>query len=84
MSAIQLEGDLAALLYGQNQPLQSTVREFVVLELYRRGTLSSGRAAQLLGMKRFEFVRYASRLGLAFYEMTDDEWANELEQVEAL
>lgn len=78
---LNLENDLAALLHQSNQPLQETVREFVVLELYRRGTISSGKAAQSLGMPRFDFVRYASRLGIAFYEMTPDEWENEKAQI---
>ncbi len=81
---LNLENDLTALLHQSNQPLQETVREFIVLELYRRGTISSGKAAQSLGMPRFDFVRYASRLGIAFYEMTDDEWDNEKAQIEAL
>ena len=81
---LNLEEDLTALLRQPNQPVQSTVREFVVLELYRRGTISSGKAAQSLGMPRFDFVRYASKLGIAFYEMTADEWENEKAQIEAL
>lgn len=83
MSAIQLEleDDLTALLHQQNQPLQSTVREFVVLELYRRGTVSSGKAAQLLEMPRADFIGYASRLGIAFYDMAEGEWQNEKAQI---
>ena len=49
----------------------------MVLELYRRGLLSSGKAAELSNMERFEFVRYASRLGIAFFDMTEDEWKAE-------
>ena len=81
---LELEDDLTALLFEQNQPLQNTVREFVVLELYRRGAISSGKAAQSLEMARFDFVRYASRLGVALFDMTGDEWANERAQIEAL
>ncbi len=81
---LNLEEDLTALLRQSNQPVQSTVREFVVLELYRRGTISSGKAAQLLGMSRWEFIHYASRLGIAFFDMTDEEWQSEKAQVKAL
>jgi len=42
--SIALEEDLTALLQGLNQPVQQAAREFIVLELYRRGTLSSGKA----------------------------------------
>lgn len=44
----------------------SPTREAVVLELYRRGIVSSGKAAELLGMQRFDFVGYADKLGIPF------------------
>ncbi len=40
---LNLEDDLTALLHESNQPIQKTVREFVVLELYRRGAISSAK-----------------------------------------
>jgi predicted HTH domain antitoxin len=85
-SAIQLDQgeDIAVLLQGSNQPIYQVARELIVLELYRRGTISSGKAAQLLDMSRFEFVRYASRLGIAFYDMTDEEWTAEQARAETL
>jgi hypothetical protein len=49
----------------------------MVLELYRRGTLSSGTAAELLGMSRSGFISHASHLGIALFDMTEDEWARE-------
>ena len=62
--SVDLEADRAALLREANQPVQRTARELMVLELYRRGTVSSGKAAELLGMDRWEFIHYASRLGI--------------------
>jgi len=86
MSAIQLdlEEEIAVLLQGSNQPVHQVARELIVLELYRRGTISSGKAAQLLEMSRFEFIRYASRLGIAFFDLTDDEWKAEQVRAETL
>jgi hypothetical protein len=49
----------------------------MVLELYRRGVISSGKAAQLLGMARQRFIEHASSLGVPFYDMTPDEWEAE-------
>ena len=77
---LDLPPDLAALLQGFNQPLERSARELMVLELYRRAVLSSGKAAELLNMERFEFVRYASRLGIAFFDMTEDEWKTEADE----
>lgn len=82
--SIDLEEDLAALLHDLNQPVAKLVREFVVLELYRRGSISSGKAAGWLGMPRPEFVHYASRLGIPLLEMTVDEWQAERAVAEGL
>lgn len=81
---IQVDDDLAALLYSANQPIERTVREFMVLELYRRGSISSGKAAHLLGMARFDFIQHASRLGIPFIDMTEDEWVAERAHLDTL
>jgi len=36
-----------------------------------------GKAAELLGMPRIDFIKHASRLRIAFFDMTDDEWEAE-------
>ncbi len=40
--------------------------------------ISSGKAAELLGMERIAFIRYASRLGLPYFDMTESEWEAEV------
>ena len=79
---VNLEEELVALLHQLNQPVEQAARELIVLELYRRGLISSGKGAQLLGMGRQEFVHYASRQGIPFFEMTADEWEQELKHSE--
>jgi len=81
---IEIEEPLAALLHQTNQPVQVAGREMIVLELYRRGAISSGKAAELLGMERFDFIKHASRLGIPFFDMTDEEWAAEMGRLKAL
>jgi predicted HTH domain antitoxin len=82
--SIALEEDVVALLRQSNQPVEHAARELIVLELYRRGTISSGKAAQLLGMSRVEFIQHASRLGIPYFAMTEDEWKNEHTQSQRL
>jgi predicted HTH domain antitoxin len=81
---IEIEDSLAALLHQTNQPVQQAGREMIVLELYRRGTISSGKAAELLGMERIDFIKHASRLGIPYIDMTEDEWAAEKAASESL
>ncbi|MBK8434130.1 MAG: UPF0175 family protein [Chloroflexi bacterium] len=86
MPVIQLElnSELVPLLQQFNQPLQQTANEFVVLEMYRRGHISSGKAAELLAMSRWVFIEYTSRLGIPFLDMTADEWEAERQQIELI
>jgi predicted HTH domain antitoxin len=56
----------------------------IVLELYPRGTISSGKAAELLGMQRIDFIQHASRLGIPYIAMTEDEWKAEMANLESL
>jgi predicted HTH domain antitoxin len=86
MSSVRIEIDeaLAALLHQTNQPVQAAAREMIVLELYRRGAISSGKAAEFLGISRFAFIQHASKLGIPYLEMTDDEWAAEKAASESL
>ena len=60
---LDLNQQLIPILNQLNQPLPEAVNELIVLELYRRGVLSSGKAGEFLGMPRFEFIHFASRLG---------------------
>lgn len=64
MSSLQIdiEEPLAALLHQTNLTVQEAGREMIVLELYRRGVISRGKAAELLGTERLDFIRHASRL----------------------
>lgn len=80
---IDVREDLAALLDQTNQPLEKAAREMIVLELYRRGTLSSGKAAEMLEMPRQDFIRHASKLGIPHIDMTSDEWEAEKATLEA-
>ena len=83
MTTVQINvgSELAAVLQSLNQPTDQAAQQLMVLELYRRRTLSSGRAAELLRMSRWDFIQFASRLGIPFLDMTEDEWAAEMAQV---
>jgi predicted HTH domain antitoxin len=80
---IDLEEGLTALLHQTNQPVEKAAREMIVLELYRRGSISSGKAAELVDMGRLEFIRHASHLGIPHIDMTADEWEAEKATLEA-
>ena len=80
MSRVKVEIDesLVQALALLDQPLDDAIRETIVLELYRRGTISSGKAAQLLGTTKLEFIRYSGRLGIPYFRLTDEELDSEI------
>jgi predicted HTH domain antitoxin len=70
--------DLSALLAKLGQSVAETAREMIVLELYRRNLISSGKAATLLGMARLDFIRHASELRIPYFDFNEDEWQGEV------
>ena len=83
--ALELESEWANVLRPlADRPLDSFIKELAVLELYRRHLISSGKAAELLEMDRFEFIHYASRLGIPFFDLSEVEMAEELDQLKGL
>ena len=81
--SVDLDESLVALLRHTNPNESVAAREMIVLELFRRGEVSSGRAARMLGMVRKEFLKYASRLGIAVFDLSAEEWEQERKQCQA-
>ena len=83
-ASIELDRDLVDLLEELQRPAKEAARELIVLELYRQGEVSSGRAAQLLGKEREEFIRYASERGIPYLQLSDEELRREVEDSRSL
>ncbi len=75
---LELGDELGGLLAKLGEPIQQIAREMIVLELYRRGLVSSGKAAGLLGIRRLDFIQRASKLGIPYFRFTEDEWEAEV------
>jgi predicted HTH domain antitoxin len=80
MATVQfdLNEDLPTLLRQQDPSIERAARELMVMELYRRGALSRGKAAELLGMPLADFLKRADALGIPYFSFTDEEFAAEL------
>ena len=82
MSALQLDlgQELVDVLRSLNRPVQQTARELIILELYREGRIATGKAAELFGMARSDFLQVASQVGVPYFEMTNQEWNDEVSE----
>jgi predicted HTH domain antitoxin len=76
---VSLAPDLIRVLQSFDKPLDESVRELIVLELYRQGRISSGKAGELLSLPRITFIQYASSLGIPFFDMTEQELQSDLD-----
>lgn len=56
----------------------------IVLSLYRLHEISAGRAAEILNLDKFEFIRWSGSLGIPYFDMTPEEWQRELRAIEKL
>lgn len=86
MSTVQFEvdDDLIALLREANESVPRAMVELTVMELFRRGSISGGKAAQLLGMSRLEFIRHAADLGIPYFNLDPEDWETERAFVDSL
>lgn len=79
---LQIAEDLGALLTGDHRPADVAARELIVLELYRQRRISSGKAAQLLGETREEFLNRAAEADVPYLDLTPSELDSEFEAAE--
>ena len=82
MRTVELDDELAALL-EQEKPLEQAAREALVLDLFRRRRISTGKACKLLDLARMDFVRRADELGVPVYLTTEKEWEADMATLEA-
>jgi predicted HTH domain antitoxin len=83
-TTLQLGEDLSRVLQTFERPLEQMARELIVLELYRRHRISSGKAAELLGTPKIDFIQYASSLGIPYIDMSSEEFEEEMAEVEKI
>lgn len=75
----------ALLQFGINQQdVQTQVSEWLVLNLFTEGHISSGRAARLLNMTRVEFLALLRKRGINYLDFSEEELAEEFQAVEEL
>jgi len=82
--AIEIDNDLAALLRQPDRSVRDSVHDLIVTALYRRGGISRGKAAELLGMPLDAFLRHASSLGIPYVAYSEAEWAAEKRSVQEM
>ena len=76
MRIVTLDDDLASLIEGERS-LDEAVREVLVMDLFRRRRISTGKACDLLRVDRLEFLRLANEHDAPVYLTTEEEWEHD-------
>lgn len=74
---------LLSLGLGQEQ-IQKELEKWLVISLFQEGRISSGKAGNLLGISRREFLALLDQEGIAYFDYSDEELEAEFEAARKL
>jgi predicted HTH domain antitoxin len=70
---LELPRDLLGALEVTEQELEPELKRWIALGLFREERISSGTAAELLGLSKAEFIDLLDRHGVAYFRETPEE-----------
>jgi len=82
--SVELDDELVEVIRPLNPSLSEAARELMVLELYRRSSVSAGKAAESLHITKPEFLQLAAQCGVPYFSLTVEEWEAERHRSEQL
>jgi predicted HTH domain antitoxin len=80
---IELPGDLLMALHIPESEIGRRAQEWVVLELFQEGEISSGKAAEILGLSKSSFLDLLNERHLPYLDSEPEELAREVAAAEA-
>ncbi|MCL4506327.1 MAG: UPF0175 family protein [Chloroflexi bacterium] len=82
--SIKIPRDLAGALDIPLADLAPYLQEMVALELFRQGRISSGKAAELMGITKIEFMRLLGKHNIPYFTLSPNELEAEVDGVRRL
>ncbi len=84
MTSIEINLPESAKDYVLDETTEEMRKALLLYPSIANNTISHGRAAELLGMHKIELIKLYSRLGIPYMDMTDEEFAEEIQTVKRL
>lgn len=75
---VEYPDDLELAVQATPEELGAQIRLMAALKMFELGKLSSGKAAELAGISRVEFLQMCGRYGVAVFNYSPDELDTEL------
>lgn len=80
--SLSLPRDLLGALDLPQSSLSQLVKESFAIDLYRQNRISSGKAAELLGLSKLAFIQLLGQHGVPYFTQSPDELEAELVSAE--
>ena len=77
--SLNLPQELIPLLEANETELQRRILELIVLELVRKQQISTGKAAEMLGISKWEFVQKLGQNNIPYFTQSPEELLAEVE-----
>ena len=79
---VAIPKDLFSMLGFSQSEAAEAIKEFSVLGLYLEHRISVGKAAELLGIQKREFIRFLARRGISYLDHSKQELQEEFRTVD--
>lgn len=84
MISFEVSKDILASLNLGSKALSSEIRLMAAIEYFKNKRLSLGKAAELAGINRLEFMDILSAKGIVHFDYDEDELETELEGIKKI
>ena len=74
---VELPRDLLAALNIPASEAGHRAKEWVAIELFREGEISAGKAAEILGMTKMQFIALLDKRGVSYLDLDPGELASD-------
>lgn len=81
---LNLPQDLLEVLNVPEAQLETQILKLVALELFRQERISTGKGAELLGIKKWEFIELLAEQNISYFTDSPTELAAEVANAQSL
>lgn len=78
VAQVEMPDEVLAVLGTTKQHLSQKLKELAALKLFQEGKISSGKASELVGISRMEFIEVLAKNNIPFFRQIPDELAEDI------
>ncbi len=82
--SIEMPDEMIAYAKPSDKEEQLKINAMILFPYIQQGTISHGRAAEILGIFKIDLIKLYGKMGLPYIEMSDDEIEEELSTISYL